>query len=383
MSFTNHTFSDSSVFTPYLSLDLERFQANVQRLNTRLADHKVVLRPHLKTVKSVPAARVLAPEDNTPVTVSTLREAEVFAAEGYREILYAVGIAPQKLTRVCHLNADAPIVTVILDSQAQAEAVIAASEEFKAVIPVMIEVDCDGHRGGLRADDPAVITIASSLVHAGIPFKGVMLHAGESYGLAVPEKLAAAAEQERATAVQAAENIRAAGIDCPVVSVGSTPTAFFAENLTGVTEVRAGVFSFFDLVMAGVGVCKPSDIALSVVTTVIGHRKDKGWIMTDSGWMALSRDRGTAKQQQDQGYGMVCNMAGEPYTDLLVADVSQEHGILAIRSGSDQPLPDLPVGTQLRVLPNHACATAAQHDQYRVESTIDGFAEIWPRIRGW
>jgi D-serine deaminase-like pyridoxal phosphate-dependent protein len=76
-----------------------------------------------------------------------------------------------------------------------------------------------------------------------------------------------------------------------VISVGSSPTAHFARDLTGVTEVRAGVFVFFDLVMAGLGVCSLDDIALSVLTTVIGHQREKGWIIVDAGWMAMSRDR--------------------------------------------------------------------------------------------
>ena len=79
---------------------------------------------------------------------------------------------------------------------------------------------------------------------------GVMTHAGSSYELDTPEALAALAEQERAGCVRAAERLRAAGLPCPVVSVGSTPTALSAAHLDGVTEVRAGVYVFFDLVMA-------------------------------------------------------------------------------------------------------------------------------------
>ncbi|MGO7954608.1 DSD1 family PLP-dependent enzyme, partial [Rhizobium ruizarguesonis] len=78
-----------------------------------------------------------------------------------------------------------------------------------------------------------------------------------------------------------------AGLPCPVVSVGSTPTANHAKDLTGVTEVRAGVFEFFDLVMAGIGICQVDDIALRVLATVIGHQREKGWIITDGGWMSL------------------------------------------------------------------------------------------------
>ena len=184
-------------------------------------------------------------------------------------------------------------------------------------------------------------------------------------------------------AVTAAETLRAAGLPCPVVSVGSTPTARYAKDLTGVTEVRAGVFMFGDLYQAGVGSVAPADIALSVLATVIGHQRSKGWIITDAGWMALSRDRGTARQAVDQGYGVVCYLAGRPYPDLIVADANQEHGIIAVRRGSAATLPDLPIGARLRVLPNHACATGAQHDRYHVLDRTGRVSAVWPRINGW
>lgn len=99
--------------------------------------------------------------------------------------------------------------------------------------------------------------------------------------------------------------------------------------------------------------------------------------------MALSRDRGTARQAVDQGYGLVCDAAGRRYPDLMVIDANQEHGIVAVRPGSGARLPDLPLGTRLRILPNHACATGAQHDAYEVLDTDNAVVASWPRIRGW
>jgi D-serine deaminase-like pyridoxal phosphate-dependent protein len=191
------------------------------------------------------------------------------------------------------------------------------------------------------------------------------------------------AERERSGIVAAATALRAAGLPCPEVSVGSTPTAHFARNLTGVTEIRAGVFMFFDLVMAGIGVCNIEDIALSVLATVIGHQHDKGWIIVDAGWMAMSRDRGTARLAVDQGYGVVCDLTGNPIPDLIMIDANQEHGILAARPGAQLAPPKLPVGSMVRIFPNHACATGAQHDRYYVVDQGGTVSAIWPRIYGW
>jgi D-serine deaminase-like pyridoxal phosphate-dependent protein len=99
--------------------------------------------------------------------------------------------------------------------------------------------------------------------------------------------------------------------------------------------------------------------------------------------MAMSRDRSTAKQAVDQGYGVVCDLSGRPYADLIMVDTNQEHGIIALRPGSAAMLPDLPVGAHVRILPNHSCATGAQHDRYHVLGEAGMIEAEWPRISGW
>jgi D-serine deaminase-like pyridoxal phosphate-dependent protein len=100
--------------------------------------------------------------------------------------------------------------------------------------------------------------------------------------------------------------------------------------------------------------------------------------------MAMSRDWGAAGQDVDQGYGVVCDLDGQPYPDLIVIQANQEHGIIARRPGSSAPMPELRVGAKLRVLPNHACATAAQDEGYVVvqdgANRVQGY---WPRLGGW
>lgn len=370
--------------TPCLLLDADRMRANIAGMRTHLDRLQVVLRPHLKTAKSLAVARLAMADPAGPATVSTLREAEYFAEGGIRDMIYAVGIAPQKLDRVGAIRrrwgAD---LAIILDSRVQAEAVAAWSRRAGDPLPVLIEVDADGHRSGVGSRDADRLVAIGRVLAGGADLRGVLLHAGDSYGLSDPAALRAAAEVERAAAVSAAAILRGAGLPCPVVSVGSTPTARYATHLDGVTEVRAGVFMIGDLFQAGVGSCARDDIALTVLATVIGHRPDKGWIITDAGWMALSRDRGTARQAVDQGYGLVCDRSGRPYPDLIVRDANQEHGVLATRSGSPAAAPDLAVGDRVRILPNHACATGAQHDRYHVVEDGRHAGVVWPRITGW
>jgi len=150
-----------------------------------------------------------------------------------------------------------------------------------------------------------------------------------------------------------------------------------------VTEVRAGVYVFFDLVMHNVGVCRAEDIALSVLTTVIGHQEEKGWAIVDAGWMAMSRDRGTQRQKRDFGYGQVCTEAGDPVAGYILDSANQEHGIVCGTGDVDHDIVRrFPVGTRLRIVPNHACATGAQHPAYQA-ILANGAVEAWPRFYGW
>ncbi|MGE8135174.1 alanine racemase [Novosphingobium subterraneum] len=373
-----------TVATPALILDVTKVDRNIARLRAHLAKLGTGFRPHVKTSKSIEVARRLFPEGTGPITVSTLAEAEYFAEGGFDDITYAVGLSLDRIARARKLVTKDVRLSVLIDTLEQAQALVAAAGDGGPMPAVLIEIDCDGHRGGVLPDDPALVAIADVLRNGRVELAGVLTHAGESYNARGGAGLPEAAEGERAAAVAAAEVLRAAGHASPVVSVGSTPTAHFAQDLTGVTEVRAGVFSFFDLVMHGIGVCSLDDIAASVLLTVIGHRPEKGWILTDGGWMALSRDRGTQRHPVDQGYGLVCDIDGNPFSDVIVEDASQEHGIIKVRPGSGGVLPKLAIGSRVRVLPNHACATCAQHEAYNV---VDGTGRAiignWPRMRGW
>ncbi|WHT00714.1 MAG: threo-3-hydroxy-D-aspartate ammonia-lyase [Pantoea stewartii] len=374
--------NDPSLTTPYLLLDKVKFRRNIRRLYDHIDSLHCQIRPHLKTLRTVQSAPWLLRDRASPATVSTLAEAEAFAAAGYRNILYAVGIAPDKLPRIAACLRQGAQVHLLLDSLTQAQAVSAYGQQHQVAFSVFIEIDCDGHRGGIKPDDSALTDIGAYLQQNGMHVEGVLTHAGESYHCRTQDEIAQAARAECQAAIKAAKRLRAAGVSCPVVSVGSTPTAHAVRDLDGVTEVRAGVFSTFDLFMTNLGVCTADDIALSVVTTVIGHNAEKGWLFVDAGWMAMSRDRGTASQKTDYGYGLVCDSEGRS-TGLLLSSTNQEHGIIAIPPDSGHQVTDFSLGTRLRILPNHACATAGMHTRYQVMDSQSGEHEVWHRVTGW
>src|SRR4030095_3313410 len=297
--------------TPTALIDVQRMQHNIRRMQERMNELGVKFRPHVKTSKCLPVVQAQLAAGARGITVSTLKEAEQFFAAGISDILYAVSIVPTKLPQVLALRRRGCDLKIITDSVAGAEAIAAFGMEQGEVFEVWIEVDVDSHRSGVPPEAEALLIIGRTLHERGMRLGGVMAHAGSSYEYDEPQGLRKGAEQERRAAVRAAERLRLAGLPCTAVSVGSTPTALSAQALDGGSEVRAGVYVFFALVMRNVGVCGAQDIALSVLTTVIGHQQEKGWAIVDAGWMAMSRDRGTQTQKDEFGYGQECRQDGQ------------------------------------------------------------------------
>jgi D-serine deaminase-like pyridoxal phosphate-dependent protein len=366
--------------TPFLTLNKTQFLANVTGLKQRLAGMGVSLRPHLKTVRSVAAAQHILSHHSDPITVSTLAEAEAFAAAGYHNQLYAVGIAPSKLDRIAALRDRGTDISLLLDSVEQARFVAEYCRQHHRDLPCLIEIDSDDVRAGIRHDDPQLLKIAQILNQTHPLFRGLLTHAGGSYHCRSAQDITAMAHQEINAVVSAAHQLSQAGFSCEIISVGSTPTAYFAEHFRGITEVRAGVYHFFDLVMADLGVCQLNQIALSVTTTIIGHNQRKGWLIIDAGWTALSSDIGNPNLK---GYGMVVDQYGQVHPDLRVAKLSQEHGIIVNVDGNPMLFNDYPIGSRISILPNHACSMATMHDHYIVTEPNSTAFEIWPRISGW
>lgn len=369
--------------TPALILDRAILRRNLKRMSDRLRQAGILLRPHLKTAKSVQIGRMAVEGHDGRITVSTLAEARYFAEGGFKDIFYAVGIVPAKLPAVTELRRQGVNLRVVTDNLVVAKAIADAAKNGDT-FSVFIEIDSGGGRAGLPYPElPGLIDIARVLHDApGVELAGVMTHAGHSYHESTVDGIAAVAEQERLAIVTAAEKIRAAGMPCPIVSGGSTPTATHSRDFTGITEMRPGVYCFNDLDQEYIGSCGAGDLALSVLASVIGHYPHRNQVLIDAGALALSKDISAQEFQPKVGFGTI---ADPPARDMAVVACSQEHGFVQ----SDDPIPygNLLIGSRVRVLPNHACITAAAYDRYYVvDSDLDGgktVVETYDRINGW
>jgi len=309
------------------------------------------------------------------ITVSTLAEAEYFVGHGITDILYAVGVTPQKLEQVAKLNAAGAEVKVITDDPDMASAIAA----HPAAPRTLIEVDCGEARGGIDPEGPMLAEIAARLGRA---LAGIMTHAGHSYTGRSVADMAWIAEAERLGAVKAARRLTGVGFESPIVSMGSSPTALYAASMEGITEVRAGVYMLGDLFQAEIATHGHDDIAVTVLASVIGRRPAERRILVDAGGIALSKDRSTQDAPHDWGFGLALDVMGRrSYGHALVKRANQEHGIIDLDPAV--PAPEFRIGDKLRIAPNHVCMTAAAHDRYFVVDGDDTVLAVWPRVNGW
>jgi len=378
------THAFAGLETPRLLLDQDRLERNAARMRDRCTALGVVLRPHLKTAKSVEVACLAGGGAPGPVTVSTLAEAEYLAAAGWCDILYGTAMAPAKVARAARIQRETGAhLLLAVDSPEAAALLGTAAAAQGAAFGILAEVDCGEHRSGTAPASAELAAVAAAISGAAphLRLEGVMTHAGHSYSLDGHAAVRGMAEAERVAAVSSAEMLRTLGHPCHIVSVGSTPTVLFAEHLHGVTEARAGIYLFNDLAQLSRGVCAEADLAVSVLATVIGHQRRGPSLVLDAGALALSKDLGANRFLPDARYGWVCDPDTlERLGSLSVETVHQEHGTV--------PVPDeswfgrLPVGSAVRILPNHACLTCAAYGFYDV--LRDGaIVDRWTRTGGW
>jgi D-serine deaminase-like pyridoxal phosphate-dependent protein len=317
--------------TPCLVLDRTVLNRNIRVMAAALTRLSVPLRPHMKTAKCIEVARLATADQPGGITVSTLAEAEYFFSHGIADVLYAVGVTPQKLDQVVRLNAGGAHIIVITDDLPMAHHIGAQPTPPRT----LIEIDSGEQRGGVDPDGGSLLDIAAAL---GPCLAGVMTHAGHSYGGRGVREIEQIAEAERGAVTRAAQRLREAGHAIRIVSAGSSPTARHAENMAGVTEIRAGVYMFGDLFQEEIETHGADAIAVTVLASVIGRRP--GRILVDAGGLALSKDRSTQATRHDYGYGLALDIDGSrSLGHAVVRNAYQEHGVVELDPGYPVELP--------------------------------------------
>ncbi len=376
--------SISELQTPCLLLDLDIMQRNIALMADRARHLGVALRPHFKTPKSIPVALALQAAGAKGFTVSTLKEAEYLFSAGLGDVFYAVPADASKAVRAASMLRAGKSLSLMIDGLDAALQIAAIATLQKVVIPLWIEIDVDHYRTGISLACSAFDELISFIDgHTALKLSGFMSYGGASYNSLTTSDVIGLTERHRQALLAAAARAQKAGVVRPRLSFGSSPAVLHAESLAGIDEVRCGIYIFQDLFQAGIGSCNISDIALSVLATVVSHSSGLSRFTIDAGGLALSKDRSTQGRSFDAGFGLICAMdTGKPVGDLQVSAVSQEVGLVSSRSGLSIDLRAFPIGSRVRVLPNHADMTAAAYEEYHVLKEGELF-DVWRRTNRW
>lgn len=332
--------------TPAAVVDLSRLEQNIARMSAYTRQHRLALRPHIKTHKATTVAASQVAAGAAGLTCATPAEAAVMSAVT-GDLLVAYPPIGPKVTRLVELP-DSVRLTVALDSARAVEAIAAAARAANRVVRVYVELDVGMHRVGVTAWDDAVrlarlVRERPPLEYAGIAFYPG--HIRDDIG-AQDAKLAALG----AALTSAVETLGRAGLAPPVVSGGSTPTMWRTHDVTGVTEFRPGTYVYNDRGTAEIGACAWDDCALTVLATVVSTSVP-GQAVIDAGAKALGRE--PARGFDGEGFGALLDRP-----EVVVARMSEEHGILDLTNTAWRPA----VGELVRVVPNHVCIVVHLND---------------------
>ncbi|HEX7461490.1 MAG TPA: alanine racemase [Dermatophilaceae bacterium] len=327
--------------TPYLMVDVDVLERNLQRMTSSAQARGLALRPHVKTHKCLEIARRQVDLGAAGLTVATISEAEVFAAAGFEDLFIAYPVwASGRRARRLRALADEVFLRVGVDSVDGAETLGKALAGGR--VSVLVEVDSGHHRSGVQPE--AAGTVAAAAEQAGLTVDGAFTFPGHAYG---PGRPAQAARDEALGLQSAAGALSGAGFPDSVRSGGSTPTAELSDAST-LTEIRPGVYSFNDAQQVELGSCSWSDVALTAAATVVsrsGHR-----VVLDGGSKLLGADQPVWAT----GAGRLPD-----YPDARIVALAEHHATVVLSSDSSVPA----LGQVVRIAPNHVCAAVNLADE--------------------
>lgn len=340
--------------TPALIVDVDTLEFNIMDMVAFAKSRKIHLRPHIKTHKSPDIARMQINHGASGIACAKVGEAEVMVTHKMEDIHIVYPIVGQrKIEKIIELM-DSAKITGLVGSYEQAKQLSRVLGKHGRVLNVTVAIDVGLHREGIPPEDAVGFFEAVSKL-PNIHVVGISTHAGHVYAATSREEVTRIGREEGEIMVKVAKELRKAGFDIDVVSVGSTPTAKIAGSIEGVTEIRPGNYVFYDAIQVALGVVPLERCALRVLTTIIcKHSKPYARLIIDAGSKALTLDKGAHGLSLLQGYGVIAGYE----RSLLIERLSEEHGVVRILAKDV----DLNVGDKIEIVPNHACGVVNQFD---------------------
>lgn len=346
---------------PTLLLDEKRCRANIRRMTEKARRNGIFLRPHFKTHQSHEVGRWFREEGVTACTVSSVRMAAYFAEDGWNDITVAFPLNFLEHEEINRLAARIQLNVLAVNGEALKGLVV----KLTHAVGVFVEIDSGYHRTGVDPSDQATLDEILAVIESSplLRFKGLLSHAGHSYGCRSAIEILTVHQQTTQVMKRVGTRLRPKYPDL-VLSVGDTPTCSIANDFSDIQEIRPGNFVFYDIMQRGIGSCSDDNIAIALACPVVATYPSRGEIIVHGGGVHLAKD---ALKQEDGSpvYGKVVRLTQEgwtiPATAMTVKSLSQEHGIIR---ASAEDCASVKPGDVLGVLPVHSCMTADVMTEY-------------------
>ena len=345
--------------TPFLWVDLDQLERNIDYLARYFKNAGVNWRPHIKGIRVPDIAQKAIAAGAIGVTCATLGEGEAMAAAGIQDILIANQVvSPRKIVRLADLRQHAD-VKVAVDNRANVSELGVAASAKGVELGVLVELDTGMGRAGVLPGQPTLKL--SRLVHQtpGMSFRGLMAWEGHTRAIANLDQRREAIEKAVGLLTESAARCREAGLPVSIVSGGGSGTYYVTAFQPGITEIQAGGAVFCDVSYENWGV--ETQPALFVRTTITS-RPAPDRIILDAGfktlpdWKATPRPIGIANIKS-------IHVSAEHWTVVLeAADFTSE------------------VGDAFDVIVGYGDSTVFLHD--RLYGIRNGIVEvIWPVLK--
>jgi D-serine deaminase-like pyridoxal phosphate-dependent protein len=346
--------------TPAIVISGPIVRRNLARMAEYARRHRIGLRPHTKTHKSLKLARMQMEHGAVGLTVAKVGEARVMA-EVSDDVLMAYPAVDRARCSELAALAKGRTVRVGIDSTTAAEALHDAAREAGTTIGILVDLDVGHHRTGVQTPTEALKLAQHVARLSSLRLDGLMFFPGHLSHSAGNE---AALRSIDGLLGEAIEQWKRHGLEAKIVSGGSTPTAYQSHLVTRLTEMRPGTYVYNDVNSLRAGCATLDDCAARIVCTVVSTAVP-GQVVLDAGSKTLTSDR--CGPAPDSGHGYVVE-----YPNAKITKLSEEHAQVDATACDRAPK----LGDRVTVVPNHICPCVNLQDAvWWFEEGWDGRAE--------
>lgn len=357
--------------TPALILDLDLFEANVEKMAEHARASGTSLRPHAKAHKCVQIARRQIEAGALGICVATVAEAEVMVAGGVRGVHITSPIASRhKMQWIVRLAERSPDLMVAVDHAKQVRLYQDVAADEGRTLSVLVDINVGDRRTGVEPGEPALELATTIHRCRNLRLRGLQSYSGHSSHVVGFEARKTCSHEVITKAIATRDLLLRSGMPAEILSVGSTGTYNIDSELDGLTELQVGSYVFMDLDYRRIGgvsgeVYDDFGHSLTVLSTVVSaNHSDR--VTLDAGIKAFATDRSFGPQAKDV-QGVSYEFGGD------------EFGILTL----DEPGRTIRLGDRLEFIVPHCDPTVNLYDRIYAcrNNQVEEIWSIMDRLR--